>query len=305
VTEAHEHDIETYMNRQRERVEAAITAAIPADWAMPARLREAVTYSLQAGGKRLRPILCLAAAESVRGDAAAAERAIPFAVAVELIHTYSLIHDDLPAMDNDDFRRGRPTSHKVFGEAMAILAGDGLLTHAFYVAAQAVKAGVPAERTLRVIEEMARLAGLPGMVAGQAADMLGQRGATGLDELERMHARKTGDLIVCALRAGGHAAEADEAGLAALERYGRNLGLAYQIRDDILDLTGDERKLGKPVGSDARQEKVTYPYLIGLEESSKRLLELTREAKEAVRGAGLARPERLIAIADVLVFRDR
>lgn len=293
------------MQRQRERVEAAIEAVVPDGWAMPDRLREAVMYSLRAGGKRLRPVLCLAAAESVRGEAEAADRALPFAVAIELIHTYSLIHDDLPAMDNDDFRRGLPTSHRVFGEAMAILAGDGLLTHAFYVAAQAVKAGVPAERTLRVIEEMARLAGLPGMVAGQAMDMLGQRGVTGLDELERMHARKTGDLIVCALRAGGHAAGADEAALAALERYGRNLGLAYQIQDDILDLTGDERKLGKSTGSDARREKVTYPYLLGLDESRKRLCALTEEAKEALRGAGLVQPERLIAIADVLVSRDR
>jgi len=296
--------IEDYLKRMRERAETALARFVPEGWPVPDRLREAVEYSLRAGGKRLRPILCLAAAESVRGEGAAVERALPFAVAVELVHTYSLIHDDLPAMDNDDYRRGKPTNHKVFGEAMAILAGDALLTHAFFVAAQAADAGVPAERTLRVIGELARLAGLAGMVSGQAEDIMEKRGVTGADDLDRIHALKTGALIAFALRAGGHAAGADEAQLDALELYGRKLGLAYQIQDDILDVLGSEDKLGKPVGSDARGQKVTYPYLFGLDESRRRLRQLTEEAREAVLGAGLAVPDRLTAIADFLVSRD-
>jgi len=296
--------IEDYLRRMRERVEEALAKAVPADWAVPDRLREAVEYSLWAGGKRLRPILCLAAAESVQGEAAAVERALPFAVAVELVHTYSLIHDDLPAMDNDDFRRGKPTNHRVFGEAMAILAGDALLTHAFYVVARATDAGVPAERALRVSAELARLAGLAGMVSGQAEDILEERGVTGEEDLERIHARKTGALVAFALRAGGHAAGADEVQLDALELYGRKLGLAYQIQDDILDVLGNADKLGKSTGSDARGQKVTYPYLFGLEESRRRLRLLTEEAKAAVRGAGLAMPDRLAEIADLLASRD-
>jgi geranylgeranyl diphosphate synthase type II len=296
--------IEDYLKRMRERVEEALARTVPADWPVPDRLCEAVEYSLWAGGKRLRPILCLAAAESVRGEEAAVERALPFAAAVELVHTYSLIHDDLPAMDNDDFRRGKPTNHRVFGEAMAILAGDALLTHAFFVAAQATDAGVPADRTLRVSGELARLAGLAGMVSGQAEDIMEERGVTGPDDLDRIYALKTGALIAFALRAGGHAAGADEAQLDALELYGRKLGLAYQIQDDILDVLGSEDKLGKPTGSDARGQKVTYPYLFGLDESRRRLRQLTEEAREAVLGAGLALPDRLTEIADFLVSRD-
>lgn len=285
-------------------MEDALRTAIPADWRIPSRLREAAEYSLHAGGKRLRPVFVLAAAQSVAGDPAVADRALPFAVAVEMIHTYSLIHDDLPAMDDDDYRRGLPTNHKVYGEAMAILAGDGLLTHAFYVASKAAEAGVPASRTLAVISELARFAGLPGMVGGQADDMLGEQGITTLEELENIHLHKTGDLIQFSLRAGGHAAEADEAQLRALGLFGRNVGLAFQIQDDILDVIGDQAKLGKSVNSDEKQAKVTYPYLIGLEESRKRVASLTEEAKAAVLGAGLAKPDLLLAMADYMVSRD-
>nr|WP_255570424.1 farnesyl diphosphate synthase [Cohnella sp. CFH 77786] len=292
------------MTDRRSLIEDALRQAIPAAWNIPAKLREAAEYSLHAGGKRLRPVFVLAAAESVTADAQAVHRALPFAVAVEMVHTYSLIHDDLPAMDDDDFRRGRPTNHKVYGEAMAILAGDGLLTHAFYAASGASASGVPPARTLAVVAELARYAGLPGMVGGQAADMLGEQGITTLAQLESIHLHKTADLISFSLRAGGHAAEADDKQLDALGLFGRNVGLAFQIQDDILDLTGDETKLGKPVKSDEKQAKVTYPYLIGLEESRKRVVKLTAEAKEAVAGAGLADPGRLLAIADYIMSRD-
>ncbi|MDG0789771.1 polyprenyl synthetase family protein [Cohnella ginsengisoli] len=285
-------------------VEQALENAIPGDWRVNERLKEAAIYSLAAGGKRLRPIFVLAAAEAVHGDEKAASLAMPFAVAVEMVHTYSLIHDDLPAMDNDDYRRGIPTNHKVFGEATAILAGDGLLTHAFYVASEAAAIGVPAERTLAVVRDLARLAGFPGMVGGQADDMEGAQGITSIDQLEHIHLHKTSDLIAFSLRAGGHAAGATDRQLEALARFGTNVGLAFQIQDDILDITGDQDKLGKPVGSDERQGKVTYPYLIGLEQSRRRVEELTEQAISAVRSAELADSGRLEQIAMRLISRD-
>lgn len=294
----------TYMQTQRQRVEEALRLVIPADWDVPLRLREAARYSLEAGGKRLRPIFVLAAAESVSGDEAIYRRAMPFAAAVEMVHTYSLIHDDLPAMDDDDYRRGRLTNHKVFGEAMAILAGDGLLTHAFYEASRAAALGVPAERALAVVSELARYAGLPGMVGGQANDMEGEQGITSLEQLEHIHLHKTSDLIAFSLRAGGHAAEASERQLEALGLFGRNVGLAFQIQDDILDITGDEAKLGKPLKSDERQGKVTYPYLIGLDESRRRVSALTAEAIEALDSAGLARADLLTDMARSMMDRD-
>ncbi|MFC5467877.1 polyprenyl synthetase family protein [Cohnella suwonensis] len=298
-------DLHTYLTARRERVEKALREVFPPAWGIPSTLRDAMDYSLLAGGKRLRPILVLAAAEAVQDDAErASDRAMPFACAVEMIHTYSLIHDDLPAMDNDDFRRGRPTNHKVYGDAMAILAGDGLLTHAFHVLASAAKGGVPAERVLAASEELAMFAGVFGMVGGQALDMEGEQGVTSLGQLESIHLHKTSDLIAFSVRAGGHASEAGDDQLRALERFGKNVGLAFQIQDDILDLTGTEEKLGKPVKSDERQEKVTYPFLIGLDESRKRVSSLTEEANEALLGAGLSDPRRLIEIAGSLLNRD-
>nr|WP_245987599.1 farnesyl diphosphate synthase [Cohnella lupini] len=292
------------MQEQRDRVETALHHVFPQGWPIPSKLREAMDYSLLAGGKRLRPILALAAAEAVTGKEETSLRAESFACAVEMIHTYSLIHDDLPAMDNDDYRRGRLTNHKVFGDAMAILAGDGLLTHAFYVISQATKSGVPAARVLAVVEELATYAGLSGMVGGQVDDMLGEQGITALEQLEKIHLHKTSDLIAFSLRAGGHAAEADDKQLEAFGLFGRNVGLAFQIQDDILDLTGTEEKLGKPVRSDERQEKVTYPYLLGLDASRKRVASLTKEANEALLQAGLVMPGRLVEIAEHLLDRD-
>ena len=283
-------------------MEDALRGALPAGWDVPRQLREAMDYSLMAGGKRLRPIMVLAAAEALGGSR---EAALPVACAIEMVHTYSLIHDDLPAMDNDDYRRGKPTSHKMFGEAMAILAGDALLTHAFHSVAQAHRQhGVPAERVLAISEELAAYAGARGMVGGQAADMLGEQGITKLEELAYIHTHKTSDLIVFSLRAGARIAGADEAQLNGLSRFGHNIGLAFQIQDDILDVTGDEAKLGKPLKSDEKQRKVTYPYFIGLEASQAKVQELTEAGKKALLAAKLPKPERLLQLADFLMGRD-
>lgn len=283
-------------------VEAELRQSLPTAWEVPASLRESMDYSLMAGGKRLRPIMVIAAAEALGGSL---EAAMPVALAIELVHTYSLVHDDLPAMDNDDYRRGKLTNHKVYGEAMAILAGDALLTHAFFSVAQAHKKfGVPAERVLAITEELAVLAGARGMVGGQAADMLGEQGLTKLEELTYIHTHKTSDLIVFSLRAGGHIAGATEAQLEALSEFGHALGLAFQIQDDILDIIGDEAKLGKPVKSDEKQLKVTFPYFIGMEASEQKVQDLTDQAKKALLRSDIANPERLLQIADYLMKRD-
>jgi geranylgeranyl diphosphate synthase, type II len=294
--------IEQYIKTAVERVESELKAALPATWAVPTELRDSMQYSLMAGGKRLRPILVLAAAEAL-GERR--EAAMPVAVAIEMIHTYSLIHDDLPAMDNDDFRRGKPTNHKVYGEAMAILAGDALLTHAFFSIVQSSsRYGVPADRTLAIVEELSAYAGARGMVGGQAADMLGEQGITKLEQLEYIHTHKTSDLIVFSLRAGGRIAGATELQLKALETFGHGIGLAFQIQDDILDLTGDESKLGKPLKSDEKQQKVTYPFFLGLEASKAKVEELTASAKAAIEGSDLPNVRRLLQLADYLMKRD-
>lgn len=292
--------IEAYIRTQAELVESELKRSFPENWSIPAKLKEAVDYSLLAGGKRMRPILVLAAAEALGGSC---EAALPVACAVEMVHTYSLIHDDLPAMDDDDYRRGRLTNHKVYGEAMAILAGDALLTHAFYSAVQAARqSGVPAEQALAIVEELSVWAGARGMVGGQVADIEGEQGLTKLEELEYIHLRKTSDLIVFSLRSGARVGGADEAQLAALERFGTCIGLAFQVQDDILDVIGDETKLGKPVKSDEKQHKVTYPYFIGLEKSVELVEQLTEQGKQAL--AGLPNPGRLLELADYLMKRD-
>jgi len=231
---------------------------------MPSGLLEAMEYSLLAGGKRIRPVLCLLSARlfGLERDAV-----MPFAGALECIHTYSLIHDDLPAMDNDDLRRGKPSSHRQFDEATAILAGDGLLTDAFALMASCASQ-VPADRVLRAISLAARAAGSPGMVGGQFLDMqYTARHGVSLEELAAMHAMKTGALLCVACECGAVLAGADEQGVAALAAYGKGIGAAFQITDDILDETGTEASLGKPAGSDAARKKSTYPALLGLDKS--------------------------------------
>jgi len=251
-------------------------AACLADRGIPARLRASMEYSLNAGGKRVRPVLCLTTAALF---GLPTERVMPFAAAIEMIHTYSLIHDDLPAMDDDDLRRGKPSNHKMFDEATAILAGDGLLTDAFdFMAGVGTGTGanagnndtaaVPAANVLAALRTVARAAGAPGMVGGQALDMeyTGRTGVT-LDEMAAMHAMKTGALLRASCLSGALLAGADADAQARIADYGAHIGAAFQIVDDILDEVGDEAEIGKPVGSDAEQGKTTYPSLLGVERS--------------------------------------
>ena len=291
-----------YLQQAAEAVEGTLPHIFPAQWDVPVLLKEAMHYSVMAGGKRLRPVLVLAAAEAFGGSR---EAAMPVACAVEVVHTYSLIHDDLPAMDDDDLRRGKPTNHKVYGEAAAILAGDALLTHAFYCIVQAGRqAGVSADVLLAIVEELAEMAGARGMVGGQVADMSGDQGITSLEELQYIHLHKTADLIIFSLLAGGRIGGANDRQLEALRTFGRDIGLAFQIQDDILDLTGSTDKLGKSTQSDVKQHKVTYPYFIGLEASAAEVERLTLSAKTAIVEAGIPDPMRLLELADYLMKRD-
>jgi geranylgeranyl diphosphate synthase type II len=262
--------LKAYLQDRRKIVEEALQHYLPAD-DIPAKIYEAVHYSVFNGGKRIRPILCLAAAEAVGGDLASA---MPVACALELIHTYSLIHDDLPAMDNDDFRRGKPTCHKVFGEDMAILAGDALLTEAFVLLSRAEKvrlSGFSAERRLAVIQEIAYAAGICGMVGGQALDVLSGKSESGEDTLREIHRRKTGALIVAAVKSGAIIFNAGKDKIQSLAEYGINAGLAFQIADDILNVEGDRELMGKETGSDAAHNKLTYPSLLGMELAKEKL----------------------------------
>ena len=260
-----------------------------------ADLTEAMEYSLLAGGKRIRPVLTLECCRLCGGEA---EAALPFACGVEMVHTYSLIHDDLPAMDDDDLRRGRPTNHKVYGEATAILAGDGLLTAAFETLAGA---RLPAERVAEAVSCLAREAGPEGMVGGQVLDMAGEGRALTLGELELLQSLKTGALISAAAELGCIAAGGTEEQRRAVRVYAQCLGRAFQIQDDILDVTGTAEELGKPVGSDRVNEKSTFVSVLGLEESHARVTELTRQAEQAL--AGFDRPEFLIQLARTLAQR--
>lgn len=273
----------------------------------PSRLREAMSYSLLAGGKRLRPVLVLMACEACGGDS---EAALPAACAIEMIHTYSLIHDDLPAMDDDDYRRGRLTNHKVFGDALAILAGDALLTLAFEVMARDVR---PTSVAAACCADLAFAAGACGMVGGQVADLeaedadtsprRGEGSKAALQELEAIHRRKTGRLIRSALTLGGRIAQADVATLGTLDHYGTCIGLAFQIADDLLDVTGTQDKLGKGVGKDADHGKLTYPGLIGIGPSRQKAQQLIDEACAAVAPWG-ERGRHLQAMARFVLERD-
>ncbi|MDR3633623.1 MAG: polyprenyl synthetase family protein [Isosphaeraceae bacterium] len=292
------------LEHARRRVEKALMRYLPESGdalgvRCPARLGQAMSYSLMAGGKRLRPVLCLLAAEACGGDV---EAALPAACALEMVHTYSLIHDDLPAMDDDDLRRGRPTCHKAFDEATAILAGDGLLTLAFEVLARHVR---PAEAAAGCVRVLAEAAGPEGMVAGQMADLEAEgRDDATLEALEAIHRRKTGALLRGSLRMGGIIAGADETCLRALDSYGHAVGLAFQIIDDLLDVQGDEAKLGKRVNKDSQLGKWTYPGLLGIEGSRRRARQLADEAALALVPLG-PRGERLRALALDLLERDR
>jgi geranylgeranyl diphosphate synthase type II len=264
-------DIQSYLNAQSALVEAAMARFMPgftAEAAEPLRGHvDVMRYSLFAGGKRIRPALCLAAARAIDDAQAAQDALMPIACALEYIHTYSLIHDDLPAMDNDDLRRGKPTSHVRFGEAQAILAGDGLLTDAFALMTNRQYARLPAATTLAIVQQIAVAAGSFGMVGGQALDISSERKEVSFKLLRTIHQYKTGALIRCAVLCGALGAGASEAQLAALEVYGRQVGLGFQIVDDLLDSTSTSAQLGKSAGSDAKRGKATYPALFGIEET--------------------------------------
>ncbi len=287
-----------YVLAAREQIETALDASLGPE--EPEQLREAMRYSLLAGGKRLRPILCLAACDLAGGSA---DAALPTAVALEMIHTMSLIHDDLPAMDNDDLRRGRPTSHKMFGEAMAILAGDALLTRAFEMVARR-SPGVDPERLLAVVGELSQAAGAPGLVGGQVVDLASEGQSVSLSTLEYIHLHKTGALLRACVVCGALVGGANEELLAALRIYARGIGLAFQIIDDILDVTASSEVLGKTAGKDLTADKTTYPKLLGLEESRKRAEMLVIEAKGAL-APWSSRAEPLLALADYITSRDR
>ncbi|MDR1660801.1 MAG: polyprenyl synthetase family protein [Desulfovibrio sp.] len=264
----------------------------------PPRLKQAMLYSLLAGGKRLRPVLCLSCASLCGG---AVETALPFACAIEMIHTYSLVHDDLPAMDNDDLRRGKPSNHKAFDEATAILAGDALLTDAFAVMC---RTDVQADRLVRAAAAIALAAGSSGMAGGQQWDMLYTGGpAVAPGDLRRMHAMKTGALIRASCVCGAVLAGADEEDVKAMGVFGAALGMAFQITDDILDLTADTASLGKPAGSDANKGKNTYPSLLGMEKSRELAREQIAAAQAALRGFSGREAEFLSGLASHIVHR--
>jgi geranylgeranyl diphosphate synthase type II len=306
-------DVPGYLRDRRLAIDAALETILPAPPRCPDTLSQAMQYSLKAGGKRLRPILCLAGADAVGGDRSVA---MPAACAIELIHTYSLIHDDLPAMDDDTMRRGQPTLHVVAGEGMAILAGDGLLTEAFHLLAREPRSRDPdvVERKLRVIACIAEAAGALGMVGGQAIDLLNAGRA--LDEsqapspepraldaqgLSRMHAMKTGALIRAAATSGAIMAGGEERQIEAIDRAATELGLAFQIVDDILDVEGGA-DLGKTAGKDAAAGKLTYPALYGLEESKRLAAACLARAETALADGGITDPH-LLAIGAWIVER--
>jgi geranylgeranyl diphosphate synthase, type II len=293
--------LDDYLDRQRRRVEASLDVWLPALDSYPPTLMDAMRYSVFAGGKRLRPILLLAATEAVGGDTAAV---LPAACALEFIHTYSMIHDDLPAMDDDSYRRGKLTNHKVYGEALAILAGDGLLTHAFEVlSSPSLAEYFPAPLLLQVTYRLARAAGSFGMIGGQVVDILSEGQKVPLAILEYIHRHKTAALIEAAVVMGALLGGGAPTQVQALETYGHAVGWAFQITDDILDIEGDAALLGKGVGRDAQHDKVTYPAILGIEASRQRAVELMQQGLQAL-AAFDQRAERLRQIAEYIVIRN-
>ncbi len=291
-------DLKRYLVARQKEVDRALDRFLPKASVPPTTIHKAMRYSLFAGGKRLRPILCLAAAEACGGNTTAA---LPHACAVECIHTYSLIHDDLPSMDNDDLRRGRPTCHKVFGDGIAILAGDALLTIAFEIATQAK----PVSRyDLRdVFREIAVASGSRKLIAGQVADLEAEGRRITRAQVRSIHENKTAALLTASVRLGAMAANANAKQLAAITAFGRALGLAFQVIDDILDVTQTSDKLGKSAGKDIAAQKATYPAVIGLEKSRAEARRLTRRAHIALESLGEDAAV-LRALADYLLARE-
>jgi geranylgeranyl diphosphate synthase type II len=291
-------DLKRYLLARQKEVDRALNRFLPKESVAPATIHKAMRYSLFAGGKRLRPILCLAAAEACGGKR---DAALPYACAVECIHTYSLIHDDLPSMDNDDLRRGRPTCHKVFGDAIAILAGDALLTIAFEIATRAT----PVSRyDLRdVMREITDAAGSRKLIAGQVADLEAEGKNLSREQVRSIHENKTAALLTASVRLGAMAANAGAKQLAAVTAFGRSLGLAFQVIDDILDVTQTSEKLGKSAGKDLAAKKATYPAVFGMEKSRSEARRLTARAHSALESLG-EKSAVLRALADYLLARE-
>lgn len=292
-------NLQNFLATRTAAVNRALSHYLPPASARPTTIHQAMRYSLFAGGKRMRPALCLAAAAACGGDESAA---MPLACAVECIHTYSLIHDDLPAMDNDDYRRGKLTNHKVFGEGIAVLAGDALLTQAFEIAARCE--GWPRYSHRQVILELAAAAGSLQLIAGQVADLEAEGKKISAQHLRYIHERKTSALLCCSVRLGGMSANCTPAQLKALTDFGFHVGLAFQVIDDILDVTQTSEKLGKTAGKDTKAQKATYPAIVGLERSRQIAARLTEKAFGALktfRGRAVA----LEALAEFLLKRDR
>lgn len=292
-------DIKSLIAETAAKVEARLDALLPAADVPPATIHKAMRYSVFAGGKRIRPLLCLEAAKACGGSE---EAALNAACALEVLHTYTLIHDDLPCMDNDDLRRGRPTNHKVFGEGIAVLAGDALLTEAF-----AILARVPGNERYDAADYVTELAYRTGslhLVGGQVLDLEGEGRKLSLDELRAIHNGKTAALIMASVRLGGMAAGCTAEQLDALTDYGHDLGLAFQIIDDILDVTSTPEMMGKSIGKDAREQKATYPALLGMEAARAEARALTASARAALEVFSERRRETLLAINDYLLKRD-
>lgn len=292
-------DLRHYLASRQKRIDRALDRYLPKASRKPATLHKAMRYSLFAGGKRLRPILCLAAAEACGGKI---KNALPLACALECIHTYSLVHDDLPSMDNDDFRRGRPTCHKVFGEGIAILAGDALLTIAFEIVSSARPA--PRYNMSILLREVAVAAGSQKLIAGQVADLEAEGRNVKRNELRFIHENKTAAILKASVRLGAMSANADAKKLRAITQFGHGLGLAFQVIDDILDLTQTSEILGKSAGKDVTAKKATYPAVIGLEKSRAEARRLTRQADDALSVFAGSKAQALHALANYLLERE-
>ncbi len=291
-------NLTAYLRSRQKQIDRALDRFLPKENAPPPTIHKAMRYSLFAGGKRLRPILCLAAAESCKGEMS---KALPLACAMECIHTYSLVHDDLPSMDNDDFRRGRATCHKVFGDGIAVLAGDALLTVAFEIAARAK----PTRRysMSEILREISTAAGSRKLIAGQVADLEAEGKKVSRHELRYIHENKTAAMITTSVRLGAMSANADAKKLRAITKFGYTLGLAFQVIDDILDVTQTSEKLGKSAGKDVAAQKATYPAVIGLEGSRAEARRLTNTAQNALKIFG-KEAEPLRELANYLLIRE-
>lgn len=270
-------DLKIYLADKKEKIDQFISSYFNRA-IIPSILQESIVYSLTAGGKRIRPILCIASYEACDGTG----DIIPYATAIEFIHTYSLIHDDLPAMDNDDLRRGKPTNHKVFGEGIAILAGDGLLTEAFAILSNKDYADISSNTLLKVISEISNAAGIRGMVAGQAYDLISEGKESDGKIVEFIHLYKTAAMIRASVKVGALLAESSEDKIKRLETYGEAIGLAFQIVDDILDIESTTEEMGKPKGSDIERGKMTYPRVFGIENSKNKAMKLIEKALQEI-----------------------